>query len=269
MSQAARAECFDPTIPMPTPEPVVEEVGSAGMLLKSPQSFARLVAQDHFDLRASLVLLATAFGFCALYGLATGFFAGGNSLWQAAIKTPLILMGSVALCAPSLYVLVGLSGTHLNVRQTTALVAGVTCLTSLLMVGFAPVTWLFGVSTSNVQFMVLLHLLVWGAGLGCGLRLLGIAVPGGLRENKTLLAWAGIFLFVCAQMLTHFRPVLGVALHGRFREPEKRFFFQHFSASMSGQPRDAAPEPAAPLAPPVPLPDSDLLPPPSAVPVSN
>ena len=36
---------------------------------------------------------------------------------------------------------------------------GVAALSSVLMVGFAPVAWLFGVSTSNLQFMVALHMI--------------------------------------------------------------------------------------------------------------
>src|SRR2546426_4549850 len=119
MSQALRSESFGPTIPLPTSEPVVEEVGSASMLLKSPQSFARLVSQDRFDLRASMVLVATAVGLCAVYGLTMGAFAGGNSLWQATLKAPLVVIGSVALCAPSLYVLVCLSGIAVSYRQAT------------------------------------------------------------------------------------------------------------------------------------------------------
>src|SRR5262245_1632518 len=99
MSQAALSEAFDPTIPIPTPEPpvVVEEVGSIGMLLKSPKSYARMVADDRVDWQPSLMLGVTSMGFYALYGLAMGCFAGGNSIWQGALKVPLVLLGTLAL----------------------------------------------------------------------------------------------------------------------------------------------------------------------------
>lgn len=274
MSQAARSESFGPTIPLPTATPlVIEESASASMLLKSPHTFARLVAEHKVDWHTSMVLFGTALGFYMVYGIATGFFAGGNSLWQAAIKTPMILLGTVALCAPSLYVLLCMGGTQIRVRQVAALLAALACLSSLLMIGFAPVAWLFAVSTNNLQSMVALHAIVWGVGLGCGLRLVGAVVPGGYRHNKPLVAWAGIFLLVCVQTLTFFRPLLGVSVKGGFRDPDKQFFFQHLYASMTGQVPGAAPEipevERAP-APVAPIDGEDFVPPPPLLtPVSN
>src|SRR5437773_7539119 len=99
MSQAALSDSFGPTIPILTPEPpvILEEVGSIGMLLKSPKSYARLVAEDRVDLQPSLMLTMTSMGFYGIYGLAMGCFAGGNSLWQGAIKVPLVLFGTLIL----------------------------------------------------------------------------------------------------------------------------------------------------------------------------
>jgi hypothetical protein len=227
------------------------------MLLRSPERFAQLVAQDKVDVRASMILTATSLGFYALYGLAMGSFAGGSSLWQAMLKTPMILLGSVLLCAPGLFILRSLAGEAISLRQTVALLSGLTCATSVVMVAFSPVTWLFGVSTQNVQFMVVLHGVVWGMGLACGLRLVALATPGSHRENKTILAWAGIFLVVTAQMLTHFRPILGADPRGAFREGKKQFFFQHLYASMMGKPDTVAP-PVTPQ--PAPTPASGILP---------
>jgi hypothetical protein len=144
----------------------------------------------------------------------------------------MILVASLALCAPSLYVFLCLSGTAVSFRQVGALLAGIACLSSLLLLGLAPVAWLFGVSTNNVQFTVLLHLAAWTAGLAGGLRLLGLSLSGGYPQHRAILLWVGIFLVVSAQMLTYFRPVLGPPEDGAFREPAKKFFFEHFVESM-------------------------------------
>jgi len=261
MSQPAFVDSFGPTIPIHPSEPQrVEEPGSVSMLLKSPKAFAQLVAQDRFDLRASSILAATAVGFYAVYGLAMGGFAAGNSLWQATLKTPLVLLGSILLCAPGLYMLRGLTGASLSFRQTVALLSGLACSTSVIMVAFAPVAWLFGISTTNLQFMVILHSVIWGLALGCGLRLLALALPGGPRETQALWVWSGVFLIVSAQMLTYFRPVLGVSPSGAFHEAEKQFFFQHFYASMLGGTSESSDTSTTPLPPPVPSPDPGLAP---------
>ena len=132
MSQAALSESFDATIPLPTAEPpiVVEEVGSIGLLLKSPKSFARFVTEDRVDLQPSIILLTTSIGFYALYGLAMGCFAGGNSLWQATLKAPLVLLSTMAICGPSLYLLLCLSGVAASFRQVLAMLAGMAGLSS-------------------------------------------------------------------------------------------------------------------------------------------
>jgi hypothetical protein len=143
---------------------------------------------------------------------------------------------SIALCAPSLYVLLGLSGCAISLRQVLAVLAGSCCLTSLLLVGFAPIAWLFGVSTSNLQFMILLHLAVWAIGAAYGLRLLGLSVSGGFVGNKIIVLWTCVFLLVTAQMLTYFRPLIVPAADGAFRAQEKQFFFEHFVTSMQAAP---------------------------------
>ena len=201
------------------------------MVLKAPRTFAAQVRRNAFGWRASLTALLAAVAFDALYGVAIGVFAGGHSFWIAALKVPLIAVASLALCAPSLYVLLGLSGAPIVLRQVAAILSGSACLTSMLLVGFAPIAWLFGVSTTNVQFMILLHIGVCIIGVAYGLRLLGTAVPRGFTGNKVLIAWSAVFLLVGAQMLTYFRPLVTVSA-GRFRDDRKQFFFEHFLDSM-------------------------------------
>ena len=270
MSQAALNDSFGSTIPLPTAEPpvIVEEVGSIGLLLKSPKSFARYVADDRVDLQPSVILLATSLGFYGLYGLAMGCFAGGNSLWQATLKAPLVLLSTMAICAPSLYLLLCLSGVAASFRQVVAMVAGVAGVSSVVMVGFAPVAWLFGVSTSSVQFMVLFHTLVWCVAFGCGLRLLSHTVPGGFRECKSMIAWAAMLVLLCAQMATFYRPLLGVTVTKDFRERNRTFFYEHFYTSMVGE-KPVPLEPAKQESPPTLPTDPDKIPPISVIPVSN
>jgi hypothetical protein len=215
-----------------------------GLVLKAPRAFADLVAADRFGFRASLILLLAAAGFYAVYGVSMGAFSGGHTLWMTGLKVPLIALASIALCAPSLYVLLGLNGSPLSVRQAAAILAGAACLASLLLVGFAPVAWLFGVSTTSVQFMIVLHLAVAAIGILYGLRLFVLSVPNGFEGNKVLALWTAVFLLVSAQMVTYFRPLLSVTAQGQFRESEKQFFFEHLRQSVAGRsldpPRDAA-----------------------------
>jgi hypothetical protein len=274
MSQAALNTSFGPTIPLPQTEPeAVEEVGSVGMLLKSPSHYARLVAQDRVDWQPMLIMSMTALGFFALYGLATGCLAGGNALWQATLKTPLVVAGSLAVTAPCLHVLLALAGHTFRFRQVAAILVGAAGVVSVLMVCFAPVAWLFGVSTRSAALMTLIHLVVWSASLSVGLSLVTQLVPGGVRECKVLMAWAAVFLMVCAQMATYLQPILGVSPDGGFRERKGQLFLQNFGDAMRDEKPGAAPQlnmpVSAPAPMPVPSPSDDFIPAPSPQPVSN
>ena len=271
MPQAALSESFGPTIPLPTNEPplLVEEVGSIGMLLKSPKNFARLVSEDRVEIQPSLILTISSLGLYALYGLAMGCFASGNSIWQATLKSPLILLGTFAVTAPSLYLMLALSGVHVTRRQVLAILAGVAGTSSVILAGMSPVAWLFSLSTRCLPFMVLFHAGVWCLALCAGLGFAVKTQPGTLRERKAVLLWAGLFLLVSAQVTTFFRPILGVTVTKEFRENKRTFFAQHFVTCMVGErpvPTDAPP---VPLSAPAPIFEPGLIPPPTTAPMSN
>src|SRR4051812_34568703 len=90
--------------------------------------------------RAPTLLLAAVLCY-AVYGAATGFFQGGLQIAVAIWKVPLIIVGSLLLCLPSLYVFSALSGTEL------AGIAG------LILIALMPVVWLFSVSTLSLMFV--------------------------------------------------------------------------------------------------------------------
>jgi hypothetical protein len=239
------------------------------MLLKSPKNYARLVAEDRVDLQPSLVLSLTSLGFYAMYGVAMGCFAGGNSLWQAALKVPVVMIGTFAISAPCLYLLLCLAGLSVSGRQVAAMLAGVAGLSSVVLVVFAPLVWLFGVSTGSVRLMVLVHAAVWFAGFACGGRLLLETLCTGRRERNGAFAWAFIALVVCAQSTTFWRPMLGVTVTKSFRERDRAFFFEHFYASVIGvRARDTS-VPEQPAAAPALPADPTSIPPPTVTPMSN
>jgi hypothetical protein len=128
--------------------------------------------------------------------------------------------------------------------------------------------WLFGISTGNVRFMILLHVLVWLLAFGSGCRLLANSLRGGLRERTGAIAWALITAVVCAQLATFWRPMLGVTVTKDFREPQRTFFYEHFYVSFVG-PKPAVTVPDRPEAAPSLPTNPGSIPPPIVTPMSN
>ncbi len=202
-------------------------------LLKNPQTLYNHVRRN--DLHTYLVQLLLIFSACVLcYGVIVGSFSGHIQWLAAPFKIFFGICLTTLLCFPSLYILSALSGTDLRPAQIGSLLCGSLALIGILLIGFAPVTFVFTFSIKALPFMGSIHLLVWGISLYFGLRWLtqGLAELGSAQQQMIKI-WAVIFLITLLQMSTTLRPILGEA--DQLFTAEKKFFFVHWVESM--QPR--------------------------------
>lgn len=183
--------------------------------------------------RVMLALLVPTTLGLLIYGLVAGSLTGGDQLWIAPAK---IVVGSAAaalICLPSLYIFLCLSGAEVGSKTVAGMLSAAVCLTALLLVGFAPVAWVFSQSTDSVAFMGALHLVFWLVAVVFGMKLLGDAgrcVWGG--GSGGLGVWMIIYVVVSLQMMTALRPIIG---HGNTLLPtEKRFFVTHWVQTLGG-----------------------------------
>ena len=162
-----------------------------------------------------------------VYGLIMGSFSGGQQWWVVPVKVVLGTILSAAICLPSLYIFASLSGSQRSFGEIVGLLLQSLALSGVLLVGFAPVAWIFSQSTNTAEFMGILHLLFWIAGLFFGLLLLRKAF-GHLNRNRTavLKFWNVVFVLVVLQMCTTLRPLVG-KFEG-YELKDKQFFVAHF-----------------------------------------
>jgi hypothetical protein len=172
-----------------------------------------------------LALLGGAIGCYVLYGIAAGFFQGGWSVALALMKVPLIVLGSMALCIPSLYVFTSLAGADYTGRSFATAVAGFCGIAGLLLLALMPVIWLFSVSTISLTFVVWLHILAWATTLLFAHGFLARAIP---QAKNAAMVWLFLLFFVSLQMTTYVRPVLWRAPGDPLFDAEKKSFFAHF-----------------------------------------
>ena len=165
---------------------------------------------------------------CSLvYGVVIGTFSGGTQLWAAPVKVAAGLLLSAAICLPSLYIFACLSGATARLVEVVGLVAGLLLLMTLLLIGFAPVAWLFSQSTESLILMGALHLVFWLIATYFGLRFLNAGFV--LRDDRSggIKVWMVIFVLVVVQMTTALRPLLGTA--DTLLPTEKKFFLAHWT----------------------------------------
>lgn len=222
--------------PVGTEERIRKEYRPLGKkmdIISSAEALLRVPGRILFEMRNgngrtlaySLTVVAVV---CLLgYGLTVGMFSWGTQLWAAPIKVTLGALFSALICFPSLVVFSFLAGSDTTIREIFLLLVATLALSSLLLLGFGPVSWIFTQSTESIAFMGALHLLFWLIGVYYGTRFLG-AATGFLHGEKGrhIAVWSGIFLLVSLQMMTTLRPIVGT--EDALFQAEKKFFVSHW-----------------------------------------
>jgi hypothetical protein len=185
-----------------------------------------------------LALLLIAVSCSLVYGVVVGTFSGQNQLWAAPVKIAAGLIISALICLPSLYIFSCLSGSQARLVEVIGLIAGLLALMTVLLIGFAPVAWVFSQSTESLPAMGALHLVFWLIATYFGLRFLCVGFAHLSGRSGGLRVWVPIFLLVMVQMTTALRPIVGTA--DTFLPKEKKFFVKHWIEQLE-KPRATAP----------------------------
>ncbi len=237
-SFAEKSDAETPTEGLPEAQVNVEKLPEhAGFmqlvdaLLKSHESVFLHIKTDALA-RNALQLVALAGACLFVYGLIMGAFSGGDQWLAAPIKVMLGTALATLLCYPSLYILAALGGADLSPGQAAALLISTVALSTILLIGFAPVAFVFTFSIQALPFMGLIHLLIWIVSLHFGLRYFkqGLMALGG-KDPTTIKVWILIFLLTLMQMSTTLRPILGSS--EQWLVPEKQFFITHWLEALS------------------------------------
>jgi hypothetical protein len=172
----------------------------------------------HRGLRSKLAhSTLTLVGLCALYGAAAGAYDGPAQAIAAAIKLPVLFLGTLAICFPGFYIVQVLAGSQLRLMQVLTLVLGALALSAVLLAAVVPITVFFLLTGADYYFLILLHVvIVLAAGL-VGMVTLheGLAFAceqQGVYPRKAMAimkAWAVLFAFVGIQMAWNLQPFVG------------------------------------------------------------
>jgi hypothetical protein len=181
-------------------------------------------------------LLAFAISGLALYGATGGLFQGGAQLALSALKAPLIVLLSLALCTPAFVVLTALEGESWSAGRILDSAVAFLAVLALALLGLLPVAWLFSVASRHLTSVVLLHLAAWVVALALARRALRRAA--GVRRRGAFRAWILLLFLVSLQAATYLQPVLWrLPDQASFPRP-RQLFFEHFSDGLKlGWPR--------------------------------
>ena len=203
-------------------------------LLKKPLSLIyNLEMDDESGRNIPVRLLFISIGCLAVFGLVVGTFSWERQLWAAPLKIVSGLLFSGLICLPSLYIFACLGGLNARFRTIVGVLCGLIALSALLLVGFAPVVWLFSVSSTSVTFLGILLLTLWIVCASFGLVLVFRAGRAlGMTNTGPLVVWCGVFLLVTLQMTTTLRPIIGSG-DKLVNFEEKKFFLAYWGEQLT------------------------------------
>ena len=203
------------------------------LLLRRPDALlAKLDGPEAPRLLA--VLAAMALGGHLVYGLVVGSFSGGMQWWAAPLKILIGVSLCGAICFPSLYIFVCLSGARARPAQVAGLLLGVFALTAVFLAGFAPVAWVFSQSATLVSFIAPIHILVWLASILASRRVLSAGLKHWhARSFGVASVWLLVLIVTCLQMTTTLRPIVGPGQE--LFVGKRMFFLQHWGSTISDE----------------------------------
>ena len=200
-------------------------------LLKKPLSVIHTI--DEKGGVSYLPILIMTIISLTLFGFIIGSFNGvTDQMWAAPLKIVAGVLFSSAICLPSLYIFCCVGGLDAKFSTIFGIQVCTMAITSLLLIGFSPVLWLFSSSSNSIGFFGFLSLAVWIICLFMGLKFLTKTGKAfGMEHTKHLYLWAGIFTLVTLQMPTTLRPIISEG--PLLQLDKKKFFLQHWTDSLN------------------------------------
>jgi len=158
-------------------------------------------------MRAMVATLAVS---CAIVGAALGSYRGGIQIAYAAIKLPLVLLGTAALSAPALTAIGVALGRRARLSADLALVMSALAFGSLLLVASTPLLLLFRAMEVPYHDTILCVVAIFATSGFASLSLVSTSIraEGGPGRFAALLGLCTVFALVGGQLAWALRPYL-------------------------------------------------------------
>jgi hypothetical protein len=187
--------------------------------LRNPQKFFQGVQHNEKLKTKALSLFVSTVVFLFIYGFVTGLSHSWLQALSTAVKIPILFLLTLAFTLPALYFFaLALLNIQFSVAQAGVVVLCGIGVSAFLLLGLAPVTLFFVLTSSNYAFFQLLAVLFVAVSGFTGLYyvLRGLTwvdtkqtLARGFVGNALLKVWVVLFAFVGAQMTWRLSPFIG------------------------------------------------------------
>ena len=187
--------------------------------LRDPDSFFKEIQEGRdVGAKARSLALVSTLSFM-VYGLMVGLSKSPLQALSSAVKMPVLFLVSMAFCLPALYFFsLALLATPLKMMQVLTVVLAGMGVTSFLLLGLAPITLFFVLTSGNYAFFQLLAVAFTGVSAWIGVYFLwrGMTFVDTAHDDSSrtlgrriLLLWIVLYAFVGTQMTWRLSPFIG------------------------------------------------------------
>jgi hypothetical protein len=187
--------------------------------LRDPDSFFNEIQKNKRVHEKALLLALSSLFSLIVYGFTVGLSHSLAQALSAALKMPLLFLSTMLFCLPALYFFsLALLGTPLKMIQVLTVVLGGISVTSFLLLGLAPITLFFVLTSNNYAFFQLMAVCFVGLSgwigvyfLWRGMTRVETARNDRLKQlgNRILFLWILLYGFIGTQMTWRLSPFIG------------------------------------------------------------
>jgi hypothetical protein len=153
----------------------------------------------------------------AIYGAIIGSQHSLKQALSSSVKLPLLFLLTAVVCIPTLFILSSFLGSRRTLLQYFALLSAGSAVMGVALVGFAPITLFFIVTTHNYQFFKILNVVFFAVSGLLGvlffkrmyIQLCDDGTPAMKTRQLLLQFWLLLFAFVGTQLAWTLRPFFG------------------------------------------------------------
>ncbi len=193
-------------------------LGMIDLLLRDREAMLARIRQGA-DLAAIMrTMIATIAVTMAIVGAALGSYRGGVQIAYAAVKLPIVLLGTAALSAPALSAIGAALGRRSRLTADLALVMAALAFGALLLVACTPLIMLGRSVELDYHRMILAVVAMFALAGGAALRMIwrGVALEAAPGWRTAVVGLCVVFSLVGGQLSWALRPYL---LRPRAPEP--------------------------------------------------
>jgi hypothetical protein len=157
------------------------------------------------------------FIFSFLYGIVMGSYNGYLQSLVTSIKIPCLLLLSLIICFPALFVIQYMIGSKMTFYQMSNIILSGFVVFSTIMLSFAPIVIFFMITSDNYAFLKLLHVAIFTFSGVFAVKTIAQGLTFACEKKNIypkvgmniFAIWIIIFAFVSSQLAWNLRPFVG------------------------------------------------------------